>query len=342
MNDLFTLDNESKYYAEKLPNKVKNFDHLIIALMKYSIDTYKNNNTFEDIVDKIYEDQILQYKKIKFIKMLCYNAYIPSLLDVEKNVLKTKEINEIYDYIIDKTIKINKIYPGFDNGIKLLQDMKNDHKYLEHLDDEKKFIENFIDSFSKLDSFISILNNKQIFGNHEVFSSDGALQKLKEGNYISIDIISANYSMIIYYFGQFKLGIKPSYLGYEDFTKTFTQDKYLYSNKNLRGIAFGKLLKKYDLWNIYVNELKHIIMLVIKLLESNNFVIGMKNLDEVVIENNNYNVQDIQNLINTLDIGLMTTKFRIEPFVLTKNGKVCIKKMNDHIKCIGVTPSLYS
>lgn len=311
-----------------LENEKNNKAHESFALMYYAITKYEEDNNFKIDIENKLRDELEKYNIIKFIQVLCNYFDIPSLTTHEKiKLVSHKTYDLVYDYVIDRCISIG----NNESQIHLLKTFKNEKVNAQIINDMKDFQHKFLNDIMNEKVIQAIINNPEKLERKTITKKikiSNNIAKIPSDNskYISIDMRTANFSYIFYYVSLCVFGIENSYKEYTDLAKKYTNNKYIIQSKYMRGILFGKLMKKLGINIIYENHMSYFMEQIYNLLESNGCIIAMMNLDEIVIKQNDFTVEQIKNMLYKLDIfgdytNVMLDRFKVEQFILTKVSK---------------------
>jgi len=331
MEDLFDYENNI-YINEFIDNEKL---YLIFRLMKYSILANNTDPTFYAKLDKEEQKQTLIYKNLKMIKIICEHFRVYKLSKEEKNNICTLTTDQIYDYLIERTNKINNycadpLYPINNNNIKMLIELKNKYSYdlSEHLHTlQNQLIANF-----ENDIIIKTIHE----ANYKPNKPEPLTKKIEgkkliiENDYISIDVKSSNFSWLFNYIGNFifKLGVPSTY---EEFTRQFTDDNLIAQSKMLRQIVFGMVFKKYQLFGIYEKDMKYITSLFTNLI-INKYpyvkIAMVMNEECVIYKTGDITIDNIKKELEKLIpiIGIeMTNKLNVTEFRYRRVNNVVMK-----------------
>lgn len=232
-------------------------------------------------------------------------------------------------------IELYDVKEKWDLFLETLKDFNNEQEYFAFYNNLKDDIINHIKEKSAYKKF----NNQdmqQYFKKNYNIKSKSIYKPTNIGKIlVSIDMKKANFTCLRY----FDSSIFNEHLSWEEFLSDFTDNKHIISSKYIRQVIFGNLNPKRQ-----VTYQKYMMSIILdELLKSIPIDdIEFYSNDELVLVNNNYTINIVKNICNSMKFNL-----RIEEFLLgySKEFDCYLKVGNNNkreVKCItGLMMPLY-
>jgi uncharacterized protein (UPF0147 family) len=320
---------------------------VVTAAMVYAIQRSQNDPMWAKQVLEYASDLLHEQSVIDFIILVIKDARIPSLTNQEKESMITFNSNQIFDFLINRTQKIG----NFSSGVERLKAMKSWNIDLDFerliTEYQKHFVERLSNhqvcqrfgEINKKHNIVDISRKKQLAS---MITMEMARSNKK---FISIDMQTGNFSIFFYFWGYYCLGLEPDYVNYDELARTITDNECLITSKELRGSSFGKLIKIKEL--TLEKTLIYIMSLIYQKLIERGANIFVFNLDEIILEEDRWTPDDINNILSELEDKMgkyMVKQFRIEYFTLDviklENKKELIhKKVGDSTRVYNLDPA---